>query len=291
MWLLTRVVEVQVSNRQELITQFAQELISYLRNRPGVDLEAISHSTPEMSFDLGKARKNQIIHNRAGDRIFVTNVTGVAYIRYNSPTASKYRLRLGPYSTPFQKLYLENEAQADKNVSIIIGYGAFVDFASAYLNMKLLKADDTEVNPASEEKQDSILAQLDNKISTLANQDTLALIKAKTNNLDVGLSTRASQDTLAAVLARLQGNTGSHDVVSVGTDATEIRPANASRKELLIYNNGSVELYIGSSNGVTVANAGVILVPHQGALEKIYKGAFWGIVSAGSVNTRYWETT
>lgn len=152
---------------QQLVTKFTQELLAFLRHRPGVALESLTHSTPEMSFDLGKARKNKVIHNRAGDRIFVMNLTGVAYIRFNSATGSKYKLRIGSISTPFQKLYLENEAQAGKSVSIIIGYGAFIDFASAYVTTKLLKPDDSEVNPASEEKQDSMIGQLDIKMSQL----------------------------------------------------------------------------------------------------------------------------
>lgn len=132
---------------QQFITKFSRDLCAFLRQRPGVDLESLTHSTPEMSFDLGKARKNKLIHNRAGDRIFVVSLTGVAYIRYNSTTGSKYRLRLGPYSTPFQKLYLENEAQADKSVSIIIGYGAFIHFASAYQeNFKTKILDITDQN-------------------------------------------------------------------------------------------------------------------------------------------------
>ena len=161
---------------RQVITKFAQQLLTFLRQRPGVALESLSHSTPEMSFDLGKARKNQVIHNRAGDRIFVMNVTGTAYIRFNSATGSKYRLRIGSISTPFQKLYLENEAQAGKSVSIIIGYGAFVDFVGS--NQGLL----------------TTIAGLD-----FATQATLALIKAKTDNL----TDLASQTTLALMKTKI----------------------------------------------------------------------------------------
>jgi len=124
---------------------------------------------------------------------------------------------------------------------------------------------------------EAILSRLNTNLSTRASQATL--------------STRASEDTSAAILARLQGNTGSHGAVSVEDTATQIRPANASRKEFLIYNNGATILYIGSSNTVTTVNAGVILVPQRGASGRIYKGALWGIVSAGSTDTRYWEVT
>jgi len=191
---------------QRVVTKFAQELLTFLKQRPGVSLESLSHSTPEMSFDLGKARKNQLIHNRAGDRIFVTNLTGVAYIRFNSTTASKYRLRIGSISTPFQKLYLVNEAQAGKSVSIIIGYGAFVDFASAYLTTKLLKPDDTEVSPASEEKQDSMIGQLDIKMTQLRDALMNSAAPKDLKDLYDKLSSMQGQlDNKTSTLAREEG--------------------------------------------------------------------------------------
>jgi len=133
-----------------------------------------------------------------------------------------------------------------------------------------------------------------------ANQETLALILLQ---LDITLSalrdalmgagdrdfTTLETDT-EAILARLQGDTGAHATVSVGTSATSILAANASRKEWLIYNNGAAILYLGSSSGVTTAN-GIPIVPQRAASGRIYKGAFWGIVSAGSIDVRRWEVT
>ncbi|GAJ22848.1 unnamed protein product, partial [marine sediment metagenome] len=58
-----------------------RELAYYLKMNPNVDLEDIDHATPEMPFDLGTARDNKKIHDRSGDGIFVTVLTGVAYIR------------------------------------------------------------------------------------------------------------------------------------------------------------------------------------------------------------------
>jgi len=183
---------------RQVITKFAQELLTFLRQRPGVALESLAHSTPEMSFDLGKARKNQVIHNRAGDRIFVTELTGTAYIRFNSPTGSRYRLRLAPISSPFQKLYLENEAQAGKTVSIIIGYGPFVDFAVSYYDvLTTIVGKDF----ATQATLALIKAKTDN-LTDLASQTTLALIKAKTDKLNVNLSTVATQATLALIKAK-----------------------------------------------------------------------------------------
>lgn len=112
---------------QQFITRFGQDLLAFLRHRPGVDLESIDHATPEMDFDLGSARKNKRIHDRSGDRIFITALTGVAYIR-TRPGGPKYKLRAGKISFPFKTLFLTNTAQAGKTLSLIVGYGAFVDF-------------------------------------------------------------------------------------------------------------------------------------------------------------------
>ncbi len=123
-----------------------------------------------------------------------------------------------------------------------------------------------------------ILAQLDTKLSTLRD----ALRGASDKNF-----TTLETDT-EAILARLQGDTGFYGAVSVATIATEIQAANASRKEFLIYNNGVAIFYLGSNDSVTIAN-GIPIVPHQGASGRIYKGALWGIVSAGLVNVRWWR--
>ncbi|KKM05561.1 hypothetical protein LCGC14_1752780, partial [marine sediment metagenome] len=152
---------------QQFITRFGQDLLAFLRHRPGVALESIDHATPEMDFDLGSARENKQIHDRSGDRIFITALTGVAYIRIR-PGGAKYKLRLGSISLPFKKLYLTNTAQAGKTLSLIIGYGAFVDFISSNWD---------------------VLNTISGK--DFATQATLALIKAKTDNLDVALSTKA----------------------------------------------------------------------------------------------------
>jgi len=178
---------------QQLITRFIQDLRVLLRLRPELALESLTHSTPEMSFDLGKARKNKVIHNRAGDRIFVTDVTGLVYIRFNSATGSKYRLRLGKISTPFQKLYLENEAQAGKSVSIIIGYGAFVDFVASNRDLLTTISGKDFATQATLALIKAKTDKLDVNLSTIATQATLALIKAKTDNLDVALSTKAKE--------------------------------------------------------------------------------------------------
>jgi archaellin len=124
-----------MSGQNELITRFARDLIYYLKSHPDIDLESIDHATPEMDFDLATAHNNKPIHNRSGDRIFITALTGVAYIR-TRPDGAKYRLRVGKISLPFNKLYLTNVAQAGKSLSLIVGYGPFVDFATPKEKLK-----------------------------------------------------------------------------------------------------------------------------------------------------------
>ncbi len=161
--------------QDELITRFARDLIYYCKAHPNVSLESIDHATPEMDFDLATARNDKQIHNRSGDGIFITALTGVAYIR-TRPDGAKYKLKVGKISLPFKKLYLTNTAQAGKSVSIIIGYGAFVDF----------------INPSSEEKQSSILTKIETtlaevqKLSTPVSVHDTSTGAALTVSLEVG---------------------------------------------------------------------------------------------------------
>ena len=181
-----------MSGERELITRFAKDLVYYLKSRPDVDLESIDHATPEMDFDLGTARVDKEIHNRSGDKIFIPELTGVAYIRTRLRGA-KYKLRVGSISLPFEKLYLTNTAQAGKSLNLIVGYGAFVDFAVSYwevLNTIAGKDFATETTLAALAGVDfatettlAALAGVD-----FATQTTLALIKAKTDNLDLAIT-------------------------------------------------------------------------------------------------------
>jgi len=150
----------------QFVTRFQRDLHYFLKHRPDIDLESLEHATGEIPFDLGVARDNKVIHNRSGDRIFIVTLTGVAYIR-TKLKSHKYRLRVGSISLPFKKLYLTNTAQAGKRLILIIGYEAFIDFAVSYLAVKILNVADAEINPSTEEKQDTTIAQLDIKLSAL----------------------------------------------------------------------------------------------------------------------------
>lgn len=155
----------------QFITKFNRDLLEFLKNRPDIDLEALDHATPETPYDLSKARSDELIHDRSGDRIFIMSMTGIAYVR-TRPGGPKYKLRLGFMSFPFKKLFLSNTAQPGKQVSIIIGYEAFIEFASAHYVMKMLNVADLEINPATLEKQDSIIAKLDGLNTPISIKDT-----------------------------------------------------------------------------------------------------------------------
>lgn len=136
----------------ELITRFTRDLLEFFKRRPDVDLESLDYATPETDYPLDRARDNELIHNRSGDRIFVFSASGIAYVRTKIGGA-KYKLRLGSMTLPFKKLYLSNTAQPGKTVAFNIGYGAFVDFASL-------------------EKQDEIISKLDGLNTPISIKDT-----------------------------------------------------------------------------------------------------------------------
>lgn len=85
-------------------------------------------ATPEMNFDLGKARTSQVIDNQGGEVIFVVTCTGTAYFRFDGVEKPMYLLRPGVMVIPFRKLYLTNTAQAGKTLSMIIGQDPSVNF-------------------------------------------------------------------------------------------------------------------------------------------------------------------
>jgi len=154
-------MSIGVNRNLAFYSRFNKDLLEFLRRRPDVDLEALDHATEEREYPLNKARDNKIIHDRSGDRIFVMSATGYAYIRFNSPSKPKYLIRAGGYfSYPFKKLFLTNSVQPGKKISIIIGYEAFIEFASPYSTIKMLNAANIEINPATKENQDSILSEV-----------------------------------------------------------------------------------------------------------------------------------
>ena len=87
--------------------------------------------------------------------------------------------------------------------------------------------------------------------------------------------------------------------VVVGTTAIEIIPANTLRASFYLRNNDATEvLYLGEDATITVAAgaAAGFPLPAAGIInedmgERLFKGAVFGIVAAGTAEVRVWERT
>lgn len=85
---------------------------------------------------------------------------------------------------------------------------------------------------------------------------------------------------------------GSYNTVTVGNTATLIVAANNNRKGLIVFNNGSANLFIGPDTAVTTANS-LPMIPlatfSQSGERDVYRGAIYGIVASSTNDVRYWE--
>lgn len=145
-------------------TRLIRDMQEFFRTRPDISVEDVDHATPEITYGLDTARKDQSIYNRAGERMFILSLTGTAQFRtrIGGPI---YNFRVGFVSIPFQNIFLTNTAQPGKKLTIIIGYEAFIDFAAAYSAVKSLNVANTEINPATKEGQDSIVSELQGELA------------------------------------------------------------------------------------------------------------------------------
>lgn len=83
------------------------------------------------------------------------------------------------------------------------------------------------------------------------------------------------------------GTVLNHASVDVNNSATLIKASNTARKCILIKNNGTSTLYIGTTNAVTIADG----YPIE-ASESIYfyfKDAVYGITASATIDIRYME--
>lgn len=109
---------MEYAKRQALLEKFA----------PAIRERKKLQATPEMNFDLGKARTNTVIDNKGGEVIFVVGCTGTAKFRFDGVSNPTYLIRAGIMTVPFEKLYLTNTAQAGETLSMIIGQDPSVNF-------------------------------------------------------------------------------------------------------------------------------------------------------------------
>lgn len=70
--------------------------------------------------------------------------------------------------------------------------------------------------------------------------------------------------------------------------AAQALAANTSRKEALIYNNGTMTVYLGKDNTVTTSN-GLPLAPGATLRDDRATGAWWAIVASGTGDLRIVE--
>lgn len=79
---------------------------------------------------------------------------------------------------------------------------------------------------------------------------------------------------------------------TIATSATLIVDTKNFRRGILIVNNSNQTVYLGMDNLVTTSN-GLPLLPQDrfenaGYLD-LWRGPIWGIVSATTADTRYWD--
>ena len=80
-----------------------------------------------------------------------------------------------------------------------------------------------------------------------------------------------------------------HGQVSVATTATKIVDAHPTRRVLVIINEGTTDVRLGTSSGVTTSN-GALLTGTKGASLSIEGGAaVWAIVGTGTQTVSYLE--
>ena len=83
------------------------------------------------------------------------------------------------------------------------------------------------------------------------------------------------------------GSTLNHESEDVSTTAVEVVAANASRKSILIQNNGTVTCYLGIDNSVTDATGFPLEVSESVMFYN--QDAIWGITTALTADIRYME--
>ena len=78
------------------------------------------------------------------------------------------------------------------------------------------------------------------------------------------------------------------DSVSVLTSATSIRSSNTNRATISITNNGSYNVYLGGTSGVTVSN-GMVLIPGDTFTQGDYNGDIYGIADTATCACAVYE--
>lgn len=111
-----------------------------------------------------------------------------------------------------------------------------------------------------------------------------------TFQLEVGQgSVDTNSLTIAGTVKTAGGATRSHGATAVGVGATKLLNQNNDRTGWYIYNNGTVPMFIGSDNTVTVANGTPI--PVGGGLGGDDTDEVWAISTVAAEDARHWEAS
>lgn len=78
------------------------------------------------------------------------------------------------------------------------------------------------------------------------------------------------------------------NATTVTTSATSIVASASTRILFQMYNNGSDNVYVGTSTSVTTSN-GLKFRPGEVYQEKTYTGALYAICTSGTVNVRWFQ--
>lgn len=114
-------------------------------------------------------------------------------------------------------------------------------------------------------------------LSGVADGDYAPLLVDSSGRLQV-----VAGGTVSVSQASTAGNFGA---ITVGTSATQIRAANTSRRSISIFNNGSVTVYVGYDNTVTVSNG--MPIPPGGERELRVTSDVYGIAGTAGQDVRY----
>lgn len=86
-----------------------------------------------------------------------------------------------------------------------------------------------------------------------------------------------------------------YGVITVGSGTPVlIVAANTTRNSLIIHNNGSSKVYIGSDSSITSASAGSVIISNGNLTEdkgdgRMYQGDYYGIAENSTNAVFYWE--
>jgi len=91
----------------------------------------INWFSDEQVIDLGVARENEVIFNRGGKALYITEFHASpdnTRIRFNNVASPYYRMHRGYIKANFSKIYLTNAAQSGKTLKFVVSSRDFAEF-------------------------------------------------------------------------------------------------------------------------------------------------------------------